>query len=573
MEDSKGIIVSFSLVLVVLAGYFFLPGIFSSDESLNFYKIIGFLGIVSYISYLNIELLKKKNEDTDAPSKNNKIEEEGRKTTDFVTNISDPNEKYHQLTEKLIKTIKRSLVSDSAYFYLFNPVEHYFRLQHYQTDYDIELNQMIESNQFLEQFREQSTPQNFDEKAVSEYGHGHYPKSIEIKSLMLVPIIFGGFIGFVGVDSKEKDAWGDHDLDLLTEYTKIITQFISQLDNMEHLNRKIDFLREMEMLNLSIENEQDLNSIYRQYTNLIEKYFSYDKLTIISQRKQNNEQHGFVEFIDGVETDYTVGDEFDIRNTICEKILSSAKFHIKDYDKSDIAYRFKPKDLSMLPFKSGIGVSMTIGSDFNLCLLLESFDRDNFSDSDYQLLCNICNNLENISRKNFEYKFVKDLSMIDSLTKMLNHKALKEQLKNEIERCKRYHTKLTYLMIDIDKFKSVNDEHGHLFGDYVLQKISEIIKASVRKIDIIGRYGGEEFGVILVNTDRETSIKTAERIRSNIENFPFKYKDITKNITISIGIASYPEHGKDFHNIIANADQAMYKVKDLDGNKVKMYKA
>lgn len=107
----------------------------------------------------------------------------------------------------------------------------------------------------------------------------------------------------------------------------------------------------------------------------------------------------------------------------------------------------------------------------------------------------------------------------------------------------------------------------------MLKKIAKIIKASVRKIDVVVRYGGEEFGVILINTDKETSFLTAERIRSNIENFSFEFDGKKANITISIGLAEFPEHGSDYHNIIANADQAMYQVKELHGNKVIMYQA
>ncbi len=536
------------------------------------FRITGFLGLLAYVTYINLELYNKISRRDKKRPESSDTDEEERRFTDFFLNIADPNEKYHQLTNKLIKTVKHSLVADTSFFYLYNPQENYYRLQHFESDIVDELNETIEGNDFYNDLRDSAIPRNYSSHDLAQSELFHYPQPAAIKSMMIVPLLFGGFIGFVGVDSREKDAWGNHDLELLTEYTNIITQFISQLDNMENLNRKIDFLQELEELNLSIQSEQDLNSVYREFTNLIEKYLTYDKLSIISY-SVNGENLGNVDFIDGVETDYTVGFQFDIRNTLCERVLNSDKFFIKNYDDSEIAYRFKPNDFQMLPFKSAIGIPMTVNKDVKTCLILESFIDNNFSESDFLLLKNICSNLENTCRKNFEYKTVKDLSMVDSLTKLFNHKALKDQLKYEIERCKRYDTRLTYLMIDIDKFKSVNDEYGHLFGDYVLKKVAQIITASVRKIDIVGRYGGEEFGVILVNTDNATSINTAERIRSNIENFIFEYNGQRENITISIGLAEFPKHGDDFHNIIANADQAMYKVKELDGNKVKMYKA
>ncbi len=572
MENSKKFIVGYIIVFIVLVGMFIYPGLNYFQKAGTLFRILGFLGLIAYITYINLELYNTIRRKDQQQSDNSEGEEEERRFTDFFLNIADPNEKYHQLTNKLIKTVKQSLVADSSFFYLYNPQENYYRLQHFQSDTADELNEIIDGNAFYDDLRASAVPRNYAALDLSTNQLFHYPQALTIKSMMIVPLLFGGFIGFVGVDSREKDAWGDHDLELLTEYTNIITQFISQLDNMENLNRKIDFLQELEELNLSIQSEQDLNSVYREYTTLIEKYLSYDKLSIISY-SINGDNSGNVDFIDGVETDYTVGFQFDIRNTLCERIIDSNKFFIKNYDESEIAYRFKPNDFQMLPFKSAIGIPMTVNKNIKTCMILESFTENEFSESDYLLLKNICSNLENTCRKNFEYKTVKDLSMIDSLTKLFNHKALKDQLKYEIERSKRYDTRLTYLMIDIDKFKSVNDESGHLFGDYVLKKIAQIITASVRKIDIVGRYGGEEFGVILVNTDNATSINTAERIRSNIENFIFEYDGKRENITISIGLAEFPKHGDDFHNIIANADQAMYKVKELDGNKVKMYKA
>jgi len=570
MENSKKILVGNIIVFLVLAGFFFYPGINYLKEFSPVIPFVGFLGLSAYLSYISLEILKgnSKIENSLKPIIEN-IEEE-RRFTDFYSNIADPNEKYHQLTKKLINTIKHSLLADTSFFYLYNPQENYFRLQHYVTDLNLELNEVIQENDFYNDFRIGTVPKIFVKDELNEIGDAHYPVPHPLKSLLLSPIIFGGFIGFVGVDSTNPEAWSEHDLELLTEYTNIISQFISQLENMEKLNRRIDFMQELEDLNLSIQNEHDSNSVYREYINLVEKYLTFDKLSILTCK--NGELKANVDFIDGVETDFTVGDQLDIKNTIFDRIIRNEKFLVTNYNNSEIPYRFKPNDMSTLPYKSAVGISMKINQDIKSVMLLESFIENNYSESDFRLLQNISSNMENNTRKSFEFKVVKDLSMIDGLTNLFNHKALKDQLKYEIERSNRYKTNLTYLMIDIDKFKGVNDASGHLFGDYVLKKIAQIIKASVRKIDIVGRYGGEEFGVILINADKEKSFRTAERIRSNVENFAFEFDGKKEDITISIGLSQFPEHGDDTHNIIANADQAMYRVKEMQGNKVKMYK-
>ena len=341
MENSKKFLGGYIIVFLVLVGYFVYPGFNYFQRLGRFYTIIGFLGILAYISYLFLEL-RKKNQTRSLPSQNSNTSlQEERKYTDFFSSMSDPNEKYHQLTNKLVKTIKQSLIGDSAFFYLYNPRDNYYRLQHYATDHNIELNQIIDGYEFYDEFRQAARPRIYNEEELKNIGCAHYPELQEIKSLMLVPVLFGGFIGFVGLDSREKDAWGQHDLELLTEYTNIISQFIAQLENMDKLNRKIDFLQELEELNLSIQNEQDLNSVYREYVNLLEKYLSYDKLTIVSYSDKSSDNKVIIDFIDGVETDYTVGFRFDLKNSIFEDIMHSDKLLVNNYDESDVIYRFR----------------------------------------------------------------------------------------------------------------------------------------------------------------------------------------------------------------------------------------
>src|SRR5262249_11896709 len=108
-------------------------------------------------------------------------------------------------------------------------------------------------------------------------------------------------------------------------------------------------------------------------------------------------------------------------------------------------------------------------------------------------------------------EFLNDLSITDGLTNLFNHRYLQEQLTHEIRRSDRYHTPLTCLMLDIDDFKKVNDRHGHLFGDEVLGTVARLIRESVRATDLVGRYGGEEFLVIMPETTRAAAIPLAER--------------------------------------------------------------
>ena len=119
-----------------------------------------------------------------------------------------------------------------------------------------------------------------------------------------------------------------------------------------------------------------------------------------------------------------------------------------------------------------------------------------------------------------------------------------------------------------DRFKSVNDTYGHLYGDYVLEEVSRIISKNVRSIDIVGRYGGEEFSVILVNTNIKDCIPLAEKIVKKIAKKTYLKDGVAVNLTISAGMSGYPAHSDSVKDLIAKADKAMYQTKLKGGNGV-----
>jgi diguanylate cyclase (GGDEF)-like protein len=155
----------------------------------------------------------------------------------------------------------------------------------------------------------------------------------------------------------------------------------------------------------------------------------------------------------------------------------------------------------------------------------------------------------------------------DSLTGLLNHTNLKEKLHNEVERAMRIGNKLCFVMIDLDHFKNVNDVYGHLAGDRVIKSLSKLLQERLRKTDIIGRYGGEEFGVILFNTDIENAAVIMGRINESFGRIRHREGDKYFYVTFSCGIASYPEF-KDSVALNEAADSALYKAKELGRDRV-----
>lgn len=161
---------------------------------------------------------------------------------------------------------------------------------------------------------------------------------------------------------------------------------------------------------------------------------------------------------------------------------------------------------------------------------------------------------------------LKELSITDSLTGLFNRRYFEERFFEEIHRSDRHTLSFSLAMIDIDDFKLFNDTEGHLAGDEVLKCIANISKDSLRVIDVIARFGGEEFAVIMPQTEKSEAFMVAERIRKSVKEqlpctwdaFPAKY------ITVSIGIATYPSDGRERKDLIRNADKALYMAK-MDG--------
>lgn len=159
----------------------------------------------------------------------------------------------------------------------------------------------------------------------------------------------------------------------------------------------------------------------------------------------------------------------------------------------------------------------------------------------------------------------------DTLTDLYNQKFLNEVVKKKIEEYRRYNTPFSVLFIDVDFFKKVNDSKGHIIGSGVLSQMGALLKEQIRDSDFAFRYGGDEFIIILSHTTGEDAMAVAERVRKNVENFQFHVNNIKVKVTVSIGLAFYPEHAQSAEEIIRIADEAMYYGKSQSRNIV--YKA
>ncbi|MEO8724551.1 MAG: diguanylate cyclase [Acidobacteriaceae bacterium] len=164
------------------------------------------------------------------------------------------------------------------------------------------------------------------------------------------------------------------------------------------------------------------------------------------------------------------------------------------------------------------------------------------------------------------FELTKQLAYRDGLTSIFNRRFFEERVAEEIERCKRYGSELALLMIDIDQFKTVNDTYGHLLGDDVLKQTAALFTQQLRKSDIVCRYGGEEFVILLPELGRNRVLEVADKLRRNVQGFLFP--GIPRPITISIGVSHFPANGDCRHELLAAADAALYTAKQSGRNQV-----
>ena len=180
------------------------------------------------------------------------------------------------------------------------------------------------------------------------------------------------------------------------------------------------------------------------------------------------------------------------------------------------------------------------------------------------------------------YETMRELAIIDELTQVFVRQHFMERLEEEVERSVRFKLPLAVLMLDIDHFKRYNDEFGHPVGDVTLKEVADLLKKNLRRVDLVGRYGGEEFVVAMPETKPADACEVAERIRSNIARHDFQVYDDTTKVTVSQGLEFFD--AQQLHkntqaapkviavDLIRRVDEAMYKAKEEGRNRVCLYK-
>jgi diguanylate cyclase (GGDEF)-like protein len=395
----------------------------------------------------------------------------------------------------------------------------------------------------------------------------YYTSDEMIKSLIIMPATDDDKIkGVLLVDSRDFQFFSSKEENLLS---LVSYQIMQELNNFK-IMREIEYnARQSNILNLlgkRLNASLDLNDTIQVMITSISNLIKSNLIAVIFLNE--DEMLCKINAVQGERYERLVGKEFKKDEGICNFVIEKKKKVLfKDFssvaDKKNIFdNNLKLKDMEMVFLLPLIANDIPFGA-----VLIANKAPINLSDNTVNTIETLVNQSA-ISIANAKiYLKMEMMATTDGLTGLFNHRCFQEKITEEMDRIKRYPENLSLLLMDIDHFKKFNDTYGHPIGDKVLKLTADIFSKSLRKVDFAARYGGEEFVAILVNTNKKGALKMGERIRKNIENEIINIDSKDMNITVTVGIATYPEDSKDKKGLINLADKALYYGKETGRNR------
>ncbi|HJL74637.1 MAG TPA: sensor domain-containing diguanylate cyclase [Candidatus Marinimicrobia bacterium] len=378
-------------------------------------------------------------------------------------------------------------------------------------------------------------------------------------------------VGCILVQADHFSTIKERDRNLLTSLGRFVSLSMIKLDNIEKLSLDNYFHYQIANLLNSMDIQSEVRGLHEKVRDLCRSFFNYDKLTITAIEEDGEYYKVVLEDGYNGDTDpekkYSISKSIHGRGFRSDETVESNNINEDFYEKG----RFEEGDLADHDFKSILAVPVLINGSVNYCIAIEKQKSYRFISSDRNVLELLALTFGSIISWQQQYWKMHENAMHDGLTGLLNHKAFMDRFKEEISRSSRYQHNIVMAILDLDKFKRINDTYGHLYGDYVIKEVANIIREKVRNIDVVGRYGGEEYGILLIDTNIDKIVPVAKRIIEGISNYNFSMDNVDVKMTISCGLAEYPQDSDKMNELIAKADDAMYAAKAQGGNMVSVF--
>ncbi|MEC9376609.1 MAG: GGDEF domain-containing protein [Candidatus Neomarinimicrobiota bacterium] len=480
------------------------------------------------------------------------------------------NAMYENLKSLVLSSVKSMNPNFESGIYMIDPESQVFTLQGSSTDKLLDT--IPASNPILSQLLQKSSKVNQKDNpdAWNDLFNGQAWRGSEC--VFSSPIsMHNTTAGFVLCLVSHFSEVTDKEITILKSIGDFVSHGLENLETMEKYilgdkskNRILQILSDIDF-------KSDEEQILDKFKFLIQTSIHYDRLTISS--KMDIGLNSVIKLTDGLKDAFEKGTEFPTNGSLHGlPIVSGETVNTSQWNDSHAnMVRFHAKENDDIGFQSVLGVPLLIEKESRGSILLERLTDKPFSDLEAKDLEIMGRVLGATLHWLIEYEKIYKNATHDGLSDLLNHQTFKERFVEEIQRAERFQHNMAVMIFDLDKFKKVNDTLGHQYGDYVIKTVSQIMKDTVRAVDVVARYGGEEFAIILINTTAEMSLPVAQRIVDKIANYNFSMKGEETHITISGGISEYPTHSPKISELIEYADQSMYKTKQNGGNGITVH--
>lgn len=381
-----------------------------------------------------------------------------------------------------------------------------------------------------------------------------------IRSELAVPLMVRDeVVGVLDCESENPDHFDNETIDLLTLFSTQASMALQNARLYALERRRASQLEAINTIAQQMTAVLEVNELLQKVCASVQRAFPISHVSVLLRDEDDlvlRAHHGSLGPLVAEGGHLPVGTEswgraLVLGKTVVESDLRSAPDHIR--------FRNQANSRMCIPL---VSFGHTLG-----VLVLDSEQRGAFSVQETQPLESVADICATAIQNAHYVERVKQLAYIDGLTGIFNRRFFELRIVEEIERARRFPGSLGVIMVDIDQFKRLNDEFGHLLGDEVLRQISSLFHQQLRKIDVVCRYGGEEFAILLSQTAPDQTLAIADKLRRLVHNWQFP--GVPRSVTISAGTASYPQHGTTRDELVKAADAALYQAKQDGRNCVR----
>ncbi len=425
----------------------------------------------------------------------------------------------------------------------------------------------------------QKQPQYLPYMVVSTKSLGYYSREVPVRSFLAVPITQGERVaGVLVVDSLENDAFPGELQDTLIRFVPFFSQIIEKFRislEMDIRARNFAALHDMSSV---LSSSLDISEVLDKLAVQVRSVVPYDFWAFLLYDDKTNE--AVFASLRGYDPRFS-GKRFPLeQSAILAHMLNEwlVRRIISIHNDPDLGNRgreiglFPMKEFRQ-PLKSLFGRPLVARDKFIGAAFLASIRSNAFTEYHRNFMDTLLNQVSMVVDNSMLHQSIRDMARTDGLTGLLNHRTFMEKLSEEYKRIDRDPRPFSVLLMDIDKFKNVNDKYGHPVGDVAIRTVAKVLKETARGSDFVARYGGEEFAVGMVDTESKGALQMGERIRKLLEKtLVTRVHDGELRITVSIGVSSLPEDTKNVADLVTLADNAMYQAKRSGRNRVCLHR-